>query len=316
MLFHEIYGSYFRVVAAVLAEASRAPLTEKRMTELVAEKAFAESTLAIPAALKDGSWPLLDRSFRSVLRHTPTMPLTLLEKRWLKALLLDPRIALFAPDLAGLEDVAPLYQPDTFVFFDRYTDGDPYEDPVYIENFRLILQAIREKRALRIRFRGHTGIRHSFVCVPYRLEYSAKDDKFRLLSFGRHRTHTINLARVRSCALLEERDPADLSLPQEQCCELTLLLHDERNALERVLLHFSHFEKETRRRSDGNYEIRLRYDPDDETELLIRVLSFGPVLKVLAPDTFIALLKERLLRQGRFFADSITAEQQGMQNLQ
>ena len=73
-----------------------------------------------------------------------------------------------------------------------------------------------------------------------------------------------------------------------------LLLHDERNGLERVLLHFSHFEKETRKLDDRLYQIKLRYDQEDETELLIRVLSFGPVLEVKAPAEFIALVKGRV----------------------
>lgn len=305
MLFSEIYGSYFNVIAAVLADATEGCLTERRMTDLIQNKAFAESTLAIPTALKKESWPLLNGDFTTVIQHSPTMPLTLLQKRWLKALLQDPRIALFNPDATGLEDVEPLYKPDTFVFFDQYTDGDPYEDETYIENFRLILTAIREKRALRIRFRGHTGIRHSFVCMPYRLEYSAKDDKFRLLSLGKRNTHTINLARVRSCTLLEEHDPDRIHLPKERTCELTMLLHDERNGLERVLLHFSHFEKETLRLEDRLYQIKLRYDKEDETELLIRVLSFGPILEVTASDAFINLVRDRLAKQRELVAKQL-----------
>jgi len=297
MLFSEIYGSYFNVVAAVLAEASAGCLTDKRMTALIQDKAFAESSLSIPAALKKEAWPFLDRDQHTVIQHSPTMPLTVLQKRWLKALLQDPRIALFNPDTTGLEDVESLYKPGTFVLFDQYSDGDPYEDENYIACFRTVLQSIREKRMLRIRFRGHTGIRHSLVCMPYRLEYSAKDDKFRLQSRGKRNMHTINLARVRSCELLEEYDATNMQLPQERLCELTMLLHDERNALERVLLHFSHFEKETLKLNHRLYQIKLRYDLDDETELLIRVLSFGPMLEVVAPDEFISLINDRLSKQ-------------------
>lgn len=297
MLFSEIYGSYFNVVAAVLAEASEGCLTDRRMTELIQEKAFAESTLTIPAALKRGDWPLLDSEFRTVMQHKPTMPITTLQKRWLKALLLDPRIALFAPSTSGLEDVEPLYRPDTFVFFDRYTDGDPYDDPNYISCFRIALQAIREKRMLQIRFRGHTGARRSILCIPYRLEYSAKDDKFRLLAAVNHTLHVINLSRIHACRLNETYDAAAFQMPQERLEELVLLLHDERNALERVLLHFSHFEKETQKLDDRRYLMKLRYDKDDETELLIRVLSFGPVLEVKAPSGFVMLMKERIRKQ-------------------
>ena len=47
MLFSEIYGSYFNVVAAVLTEASAGTLTANRLTVIVQEKAFAESALSI-----------------------------------------------------------------------------------------------------------------------------------------------------------------------------------------------------------------------------------------------------------------------------
>ena len=300
MLFHEIYGSYFNVVAAVLAEAAEGCLTERRLTELVQEKAFAESVLAIPAALKSGDWPLLNQDLEPVIRHKPAMPLTTLQKRWLKALLLDPRIALFAPDAAGLEDVEPLYRPETFVFFDRYADGDPYEDERYIQCFQTILRAIREKRRLRIRFRSRTGAPRTVACIPRRLEYSAKDDKFRLSAADGRRLYVVNLARVDSCELLEAYDSSAFHLREKPLRELVLLLHDERNALERVLLHFSHFEKETRKLDGRLYQIKLRYDKDDETELLIRVLSFGPVLEVRLPAEFTALVKARLDRQACF----------------
>lgn len=124
MLFSEIYGSYFNVVAAVLTEATEKTLTAGKLTSIVQEKAFAESVLSIPAALQSGAWPLLDSDFHTILREKPTMPLTTLQKRWLKAILSDPRIALFDPDTSGLEDVEPLYTQDTFVRFDQYADGD------------------------------------------------------------------------------------------------------------------------------------------------------------------------------------------------
>lgn len=301
MLFSEIYGSYFHAVSAILTEASAGGLTAERLTELVREKAFAESTLVIPAALRDGSWPLLDRDLKPVLAHPPSMPLTTLQKRWLKALLLDRRIALFAPSTAGLEDVEPLYRPETFVLFDQYADGDPYEDENYIRCFRTVLRAIREQRMLRVRFHDHSGRRHAITCAPYRLEYSEKDDKFRLLSAGNRRRYIVNLSRVQACTLLEAA-PGRFHPPRKHLQELELLLHDERNGLERVLLHFSHFEKETRRLDQRLYQIKLRYDRADETELLIRILSFGPVLEVRSPPAFADLVRDRVFRQqGKFY---------------
>ena len=185
----------------------------------------------------------------------------------------------------------------TFVRFDQYADGDPYSDPNYVHCFRMVLRAMHENRKTRIRFHGHTGARHSVVCNPYRLEYSEKDDKFRILVTGMRRMNTVNMARIRSCELLEEYDPASVNVPKEHLKELTLLLHDERNGLERVLLHFSHFEKETQKLDERLYRITLQYDQHDETELLIRVLSFGPVLEVVAPITFRQLMQNRIQKQ-------------------
>ena len=111
------------------------------------------------------------------------------------------------------------------------------------------------------------------------------------------RRATVNLARLESCSLLEPYTPEDVQEPKERRETLTLLLKDERAAMSRALLHFSHFEKETVRLEDRLYQITLRYDHGDETELLIRVLSFGPMLRVLSPDSFAELVRERVERQ-------------------
>ncbi len=297
MLFHELYGSYFRAVAAILERACGGTLTRPDMTEMVRRYAFEESVLTIPAALKSGAWPLLTPELGTTLRNAPSTPLTTLEKRWMKALLADPRIRLFDPSPEGLEDVEPLYQPDTFVYFDRYTDGDPFEDAEYVQNFRTVLTALREQRLLKVRFRGHSGVRHSHICVPRRLEYSPKDDKFRLLADVRNRVLTVNMARLRRVEALEPYDPERLKPMRFPERHLVMELTDERNALERVMLHFSDLEKETERLDDRHYRITLRYRKEDETELLIRILSFGPMLRLLEPDDLVRQLRQRLARQ-------------------
>ena len=89
MLFSEIYGSYFNTVASVLSRAVTGSLTKKELTEIVRKAAFEESSLTIPAALADESWPLLEADMHTPLLHKPTMPLSRMQKQWLKALLQD-----------------------------------------------------------------------------------------------------------------------------------------------------------------------------------------------------------------------------------
>lgn len=297
MIFSEVYGSYFKAVSAILAKAADGTLTERELTRTVLENAFGESLITIPAKLTDGSWPLLTKDFSTPLQSKPRTPLTTLEKQWLKALLLDPRVRLFAPSEEGLEEVEPLFTPEQFVYFDRYADGDDYADARYIERFRTILRAMREKRRLRVRFHGHRGRRQSWICIPYKLEYSSKDDKFRLITGFNGKPLTVNLSRIDSVQLLGPWTEEEYRPPREWEKTLVMELTDSRNALERAMLHFSDLEKETERIDDRRYRITLRYRQSDETEILIRILSFGPVLKVTEPEGMVAQIRERLERQ-------------------
>ncbi len=297
MLFSEFYGTYFRTVAAVLDRAVTGNLCGKDLSEIVRQTAFGESVLTIPAALTDGSWPLLAGEMTTTLRHSPSRPLTTLEKRWLKSLLSDPRMKLFDPPEDGLEDVEPLWEPGVFVYYDKYENGDPYDDPEYIAVFRAALQAMKEKRKIRVRFHSSRGKRHSYICVPYTLEYSTKDDKFRLLTSFNGKMQTINLARIRMVKLMEPYSEDEYHPVDYREKTVTMLLTDERNALERALLHFSDMEKETEQLDEKHYRLTIWYKQGDETEILIRILSFGPVLQVLGPEAMLMQLRERIGKQ-------------------
>ena len=299
MLFNEIYGSYYNAVAEILKYAVRGELTQQNIYEITGSKAFSESVLNIPGAMSSGEWPLLTEDLRTPLKHEPEMPLTMLQKRWLKSLLSDPRIRLFDVPEEGLEDVEPLYKPGAIVYFDQYADGDPYGDDHYVGVFHTILRALRAKRKLQISFTSNKGKSHDWECVPLKLEYSLKDDKFRLIISGDKRDTTINIARISKCSLLDAFELSEAVEKGHEKAHLVMELVDERNALERVMLHFSHLEKETVRLDGDRYLITLQYNQEDEAEILIRVLSFGPMLKVLEPSSFVDQIRDRLRRQKR-----------------
>ena len=295
MVFHEIYSSYYLVTAAILREAVHNTLTGKKLNALVQKHAFSESLLTIPDSLKSERWRLLHKDFTTPLEEEPSMLLTLQEKRWLKALLLDPRIQLFEPDMKGLEDVEPLFTPDMIVYYDRYTNGDNYKDPDYIRHFKAVLQALREKCDLYVSFHSGQNTNLKLVVTPYYLEYSEKDDRFRLIAAGRRKRWAINLSRITECELAYTGEPAVLRDGSKDT--VTFELEDRRNTMERVLLHFSHLEKETKRLDETHYRVTLKYDRQDETEMVIRILSFGSAVRVTEPDHFIDLLRERIEKQ-------------------
>ena len=298
MIFSELYGSYYRTVAKILRAAVDHPLEKNELREIVAGSAFGESALSIVPALEEQRWQLLRADGTTPLRYAPDLPLTALEKRWLKAISLDPRIRLFGWEFPGLEDVEPLFTPEDYFVYDRYSDGDPYEDEGYIRRFRMILDAVRRRAPLIVDTANRHGRVSRLMLLPEYLEYSEKDDKFRLIASGNRYGSTINLGRIVFCtpcptpvASSHGRAPK----PQSRTVEFELT--DQRNALERVLLHFAHFEKEAERLEDGRYLVRIVYDRDDETEMVIRILSFGQMVKVVSPESFAELIKDRLIRQ-------------------
>ena len=302
MLFSEIYGSYFKVIATILEKSVNGELNEKQIYQAVSELAFDESIMNIPQSIMSQEWTLITNDFSTPVKNCPAMPLSDIQKRWLKSILNDPKIKLFGVSDKGLEDVKPLFDRNTIVFFDQYNDGDDFENPEYIKNFRVILQAFKEKRRIRIKFiSSKSGKNHDWECVPHRLEYSLKDDKFRFMSQGPKHIDTINVGNITECVLLEpydEEKEGSFDIPKEK---VILELLDERNALERVMLHFSHLQKETVKIDDKRYRVTLTYNKQDETEMLIRILSFGPMVKVIEPQSFIKLIKERLDMQRQLF---------------
>lgn len=358
MIFSELYSVYYKTVAQILKKAVEHPLQKNELREIIQENAFEESILNIEPALLDGRWQLLKSDGTAVIQNEPTMPMTTLQKQWLKAIFQDERIRLFQEDIEenlnekevaiqrknrenlskkeiaiqrknrenlnetevaiqrrnkeNLNDkketiyikyvenieIEPLFTAEDFCVFDKYSDGDDYTDENYIKNFRSILDAIKKQYPLSIDTYNHKGKNISMVILPKYLEYSEKDDKFRLIGLGKKFGGTVNLGRITKCERYKEEDKSVFCnrIPPRTRSVIFELV-DERKALERVLLDFAHFEKQAEKTGDNRYKITINYDKDDETELVIRILSFGPMIKVTAPVHFQKLIKDRLQRQ-------------------
>ncbi len=298
MLFHEIYGCYYQAVAKILEQAVEGTLTRESLKQTIDTYGFSESALTILPAFEEERWQLLDmQSMETPILNNPTLPMTNLEKQWIKAVAQDPKAHLFGGMPKISEEISPLYTMEDVVVYDQYGDGDPYEDPDYIKNFQIILSSLHNKKKVELEYESGKG-RELTVCgVPTRLEYSEKDDKFRVILQGNRHVHIINVARVREVEVMEQRPRFLKKMDETNTDFLVMELYDGRNALERVMLHFAHFQKEAERLDDNHYRIKIFYNKDDETELLIRVLSFGPFVRVTEPESFAELIKERLKQQ-------------------
>lgn len=314
-LFSEVYGRYYQALYHVLRAAERA-LDRQALERIVAERGFGESRLHLLPRIMRGDWNLLEKTpdgYRSRIRPIER-PLTYLEKAWLKSILRDERMRLFleADDLRALEealeDVRPLFYAEDFLYFDRFSDGDPYGDAIYRQNFKTILRALKAGESVWIAYETRRGYRGEGEYLPCRMIYSEKDDKFRVSVIPRGTRAgapmaTLNLARVQSAALAGNAEVRRLAGAARAKRFIRMEISKERNALERCMLHFSCYEKRTEYHEEtGRYLCTIFYEAEDEPDVLIQVLSFGPVIRVTEPAAFVSQIRARVLRQADFTA--------------
>ena len=297
MIFSELYSAYYNTVAAIISKIIDGENSEKELQKVVSKYAFSESVLTIMPSLKNGKWQVVTPNMTTKLEHKPTMPMTKLQKQWLKAISLDPRIKLFDVKFEGLDDVEPLFTADDYCIYDKYGDGDPFEDEGYIKRFRVILEAIKQGTQIKFEMVNRQGKTLFARCRPSRLEYSEKDDKFRVVTQGWRSITTVNLGRIRACTHYTGDKLLTGETRETHYDTITLKVHDERNATERVMLHFAHFEKQAEKLDKKHYLVKIKYALADETEMVIRILSFGPLVEVIGSENFRNLVIERLKKQ-------------------
>ena len=332
MIFHEIYSVYFDAVTRVLQAILKGQQFTRDLVMRISLRVgmtsdayeVLEAGLGLrPDATLSEPYNLVQADGTTTLPNCPEMPLTIVQKRWLKTILCNPRMRLFDVSDAGLEDVEPFYQPEDIVVFDREGTGDPWTDPEYIRRFRTILESCSKHRKIRIAWKSREGLECRAVCVPDRLEYSERDDRMRLWADAGESQIKVTLARLMRCEITDDPEcldfPPELHKPlpaagtrqmeqekrenfldagDELPDRLVLEITDERNALERAFFHFSHFQKQDVVRIEGRrYRLTMSIDYDDREEIANQVLSFGPLVRVLEPRWLREEIRERVAMQ-------------------
>ena len=113
MIFSELYSAYYNAVAAVLAAVIAGEADEKALRKIVSRYAFSDSALTILPSLKAEKWKLVKSDMSTPIKNPPSMPLTLLERRWLKAISLEGCLIL---KLRGLRTLSPCLHRMIIIF--------------------------------------------------------------------------------------------------------------------------------------------------------------------------------------------------------
>lgn len=315
-LFSDIYNCYFQIMKSLLTIPNS--LSPKDINKCITEMGYEESLLFLVPKLTSGEWNLFEREgkiYISKISKDFFVPLTSLQKSYVKTILTDERIRLFLDENEIKElnrlfaDVPLLWNADDFYYYDSFSNKDDFTDSEYKKHFRTLIYAMEHRQYVDIEYESRSNHRVHHHYLPCRLEYSIRNDKFRLLATemkknGNNRIEIMNLERMKEVTLIPSSSADipninDIIRNSYYKEPVRIKIHNKRNALERAMLQFANYEKNTTKIDEDTYECLIYYNLKNETELLIEVLSFGPVIEVLGSHRFLRLLKERLLKQYR-----------------
>ena len=259
------------------------------------------------------------------------LPLTKLELRWLKTVLNDPLSRIFlseeqieliseALNIAPY-DIIPLAM-DAINYFDRYNleeriiDGKKKitqqgrHSKREISFIRTINQAVKNEEKLKVVFSNWKGEKRVVSCAPVWLEYSRRDDIFRLWYIDNklNAIRKINVSRILNVSIITggkynksaERAKMRELLDNTMKSIKVEFYQGEKNLPDRLLTEFSLWKKKCIFNiKKQKYTMTLHYSSLDEKEILIRLLGYGPYIRIVADEDnyVLAELKERIVLQ-------------------
>lgn len=286
---------------------SRKTISRKELCDMV-EKYGVSSEFNLAQSLMNENEPynlyLLDKHANGefCLREESGIPIQpyRIEKQWLKHILKNRKLRLFLEEdtvfklEALLEDCGDIV-PEGALFVNRPCVQLQAVDEHASRNFRLLVKAILEDKGIEYSYMTKGGER---LCncrgIPYKLEYSMKEDCFYLISYStidnrpiKSLLHSFEEIRIVDPEEKEYKTPEEIqkSIDEKKAPEpIILRLKDTNHALERAMFQFSCFERQLDYDKAADvYYLALAYYEFEKEEVLSRIFSLGRHVVVTSP---------------------------------
>ena len=307
-LFNSLYSTYYLAIRNILETYianNKQPLSNDTITKLIKESAYIEAPGELSDLIFNKSetttiFKAIQNKVSSPINHIPDFPLTTIELRFLAAILQDKRVKMFISSEVidelqkSFKGVTPLWEPDDIKYFDQNKDGDNFDNKDYVILFQTILNAINHKKYIHLIY-GRKN--NSDIFTPTHLDYSQKDNAFRL--FVKELKYPINLENIKSIEITEEKPKKTEESTVYETLKVEIYDDTSRKYhFNRAIRMFSYFKKTCKKTEKENtYELTVDYDKSDESEVVIKILMFGPNMKVLGPMDVSYEVNQRIKKQ-------------------
>lgn len=299
--------------------------------EILSENEFDELFQELSGDVNNSSWKfrndmlkkspenrgcnIFDFSDKSHVKLRINAPVSLLpcaaEKIWLKAALEDIHSGLFFNDdlkarlESGLQGVSSL---NVKCEIKRERVNMDVVDSGLAQKLQTVLTAIHSKRELIYSNHTKNGDYIDKRAVPYKIEYSIAEDKLRVSMWSTDKECPIkaNLSSMFDLSLGNEvtgRESIEEMVSRRLNSDpLCFIVTDKRGAVERALLTFTKYKRNIEKLEDSRYKFEITYYSFDENALISDILSFGPMIEVVSPQSVRDKVIERI-RQGQTLVD-------------
>lgn len=226
----------------------------------------------------------------------PIIP-SYLEKVWLKYMLSNDHVKLFLDKetieklLCSLKEYEDIID-NNIIIQHRSTKNIKNYDKLKVK-VQILIQAIKNNNAIKYSYKTKDGvILKDKVSIPYKIEYSLKNDKFYLISFSAEENRPIKsiLENITDLNIVETETPISKasikkSIDSKKCNSYVVLqVKDVNNAKERAFLTFSTYSKTAKYiEAEDIHELKIFYYSFEEKEVISKIFSLGKGVIVKEP---------------------------------
>ncbi len=242
-----------------------------------------------------------DSVYRPIINKRVPIRASHLESQWLKMMIEDPIIKLLLDEKTiqnlhdRLQNIDSIYNQDYFLGKNIDASYEDIEIEAFDTKFKTLNKAIVERKFIKYTNEANNGkLFKDEVAFPFRIEYSGKDNKFRLsiLSLKDERPVAINISNLKYVEIIDETNEAlrkkalELIISKKAEQPLSIEVENKRNSVERCFYLFSCYEKDAYFDKEKNkHVLKMYYYKFDEKEIIKDILSLGSSVVVIEPES-------------------------------
>lgn len=311
-LFNDYKNRYYRCIQNIINGIYNGEKYTKKDIRAILQDAYLEDEIVLVKELVDGRFFDYEDDTASLMVGCD-VPIRLnnLELAYLKMFVEDECFNGVLDDelLQKLKDKLDDVESLDYNKFWKRENVDKFGDDMKEESFRskiiTLEKAILENKYIKYTSKNKKGeIFKDKIAYPYKIEYSIKNNRYRLVVFCDNRAIKINVDGIMELEILKEKTVTAeekaqienfINAKKNISDPLVLKIEDNKNTLDRCFNLFSAYDKKYYYEGE-NLILNIYYHDFDKAEIIRDILSLGKSAVVLSPESVREEVIKRILR--------------------